>query len=225
MVGAPHKEETMTVKDRQCLLAFLKKADGTSYYTGEVDGIYGRLSRKAIQDFQKDFCGLTVTGEADAVTDQAIIHAVAFGIPERDQTEDNEDVTDNNVGGSDQTGTFWDEIEFFDPEEMKCKCGGKYCDGYPHEIQPLLMQILDRARRWSGHPIVIVSGLRCKEWNRIQKGVATSQHQYGEAADVYFYGVSANAALAWLQSQPDVRYAYRIEGCNNIHFDIQPVGR
>ena len=215
----------MNVKDRQCLLTFLKKADGTSYYIGDVDGIYGRLSRKAIQDFQKDFGGLTVTGEADAVTDQAIIHAVAFGIPERDQTEDNEDVTDNNVGGSDQTGTFWDEIEFFDPEEMKCKCGGKYCDGYPHEIQPLLMQILDRARRWSGHPIVIVSGLRCKEWNRIQKGVATSQHQYGEAADVYFYGVSANAALAWLQSQPDVRYAYRIEGCNNIHFDIQPVGR
>ena len=41
---------------------FLKKADGTSYYTGEVDGIYGRLSRKAIQDFQKDFCGLSDRG-------------------------------------------------------------------------------------------------------------------------------------------------------------------
>ena len=224
MVGAPHKEDTMTVKDRQCLLTFLKKADGTSYYTGDVDGIYGRLSRKAIQDFQKDFGGLAVTGEADAVTDQAMIHAVAFGIPERDP-ESESGATGNNVGDNDQTGTFWDEIEFFDPEEMKCKCGGKYCDGYPHEIQPLLMQILDRARRWSGHPIVIVSGLRCKEWNRIQKGVATSQHQYGEAADVYFYGVSANTALEWLQSQPDVRYAYRIEGCNNIHFDIQPVGR
>ena len=215
----------MNVKDRQCLLTFLKKADGTSYYIGDVDGIYGRLSRKAIQDFQKDFGGLTVTGEADAVTDQAMIHAVAFGIPERDP-EAESGATDNNFGGKEEnTGSFWDEIEFFDPEEMKCKCGGKYCDGYPHEIQPLLMQILDRARRWSGHPIVIVSGLRCKEWNRIQKGVATSQHQYGEAVDVYFYGVSANAALAWLQSQPDVRYAYRIEGCNNIHFDIQPVGR
>lgn len=214
----------MNVKDRQCLLTFLKKADGTSYYTGEVDGIYGRLSRKAIQDFQKDFGGLAVTGEADAVTDQAMIHAVAFGIPERDP-ESESGATDNNVGDNDQTGTFWDEIEFFTPEEMKCKCGGKYCDGYPHEIQPLLMQILDRARRWSGHPIAIVSGLRCKEWNRIQKGVATSQHQYGEAVDVYFYGVSANAALAWLQSQPDVRYAYPISGCSNIHFDIQPVGR
>ena len=214
----------MTVKDRQCLLTFLKRRGGTSYYTGEVDGIYGRLTRKAIQDFQEDFGGLTVTGEADADTDQAMIHAVAFGISERDQTEiptvfEKETVDED----SSAAGSFWDEIEFFDPEEMKCKCKGKYCDGYPHEIQPLLMQILDRARRWSGHPIVIISGLRCKDWNRIQKGVVTSQHQFGEAADVYFYGVSPNAALAWLQSQPDVRYAYRIEGCNNIHFDIHSV--
>ena len=213
----------MTVKDRQCLLAFLKKADGTSYYTGEVDGIYGRLSRKGIQDFQRDFGGLTVTGEADADTDQAMVHAVAFGIPARDQTEDNQDVT--KVDGGQQTGTFWDEIEFFTPEEMKCKCGGKYCDGYPHEIQPLLMQILDRARQWSGHPIKVISGLRCEDWNRIQGGVVNSQHKYGEAADVYFYGVTPGAALAWLQSQPEVRYAYQIAGCSNIHFDIPKVGR
>lgn len=213
----------MTVKDRQCLLAFLKKDDGTSYYAGEVDGIYGRLSRKAIQDFQRDFGGLTVTGEADADTDQAMVHAVAFGIPARDQTEDNQDVT--NVDGGQQTGTFWDEIEYFDRAEMKCKCGGKYCDGYPHEIQPLLMQILDRARQWSGHPIKVISGLRCEDWNRIQGGVVNSQHKYGEAADVYFYGVTPGAALAWLQSQPEVRYAYQIAGSNNIHFDIPKVGR
>ena len=210
----------MNVKDRQCLLTFLKKSDGTSYYTGEVDGIYGRLSRKAITDFQQDFGGLTVTGEADADTDQAMIHAVAFGIPERDPAAD-----DNNVGDKVSPTDFWDEIEYFTPDEMRCKCGSRYCNGFPHPIQPLLMQILDRARRWSGHPIQVISGLRCKEWNRLQKGVVNSQHMYGEAADVYFYGVSPNAALAWLQSQPDVRYAYPIEGCNNIHFDIQPVGR
>ena len=169
------------------------------YDTGGVDGVWGPESQKAAARFIADFTGET----AD----------------------------DTNVGGnaaaedSSDTGSFWDEIEFFDPEEMKCKCGGKYCDGYPHEIQPLLMQILDRARRWSGHPITIVSGLRCPEWNRIQKGVATSQHQYGEAVDVYFYGKTPAAALAWLQSQPDVRYAYQISGSSNIHFDIQPVGR
>ena len=212
----------MTVKDRQCLLTFLKRSDGTSYYTGEVDGLPGPLTRKAIQDFQRDFGGLKVTGEADNDTDMAMRHAVAYGIPERDQTEAPEPEQETNFPTS---ANWWDEIEFFDPDEMKCKCGGRYCNGYPHQIQPLLMQILDRARRWSGHPIVIISGLRCEEWNRIQKGVANSQHKFGEAADAYFYGVSPNAALAWLQSQPDVRYAYRIENSNNIHFDIHPVGR
>ena len=188
----------MTNERKQRLLCVFADDDGKYYYNGPLDGIWGPESQKAADRFIKDFAG---------------------------------DATDNNVGGktndedSLDVTSFWDEIEFFDLEEMKCKCNGKYCDGFPHEIQPLLMQILDRARRWSGHPIVIISGLRCKEWNRIQKGVATSQHQYGEAVDVYFYGVSVNAALAWLQSQPDVRYAYRIEGCNNIHFDIQPVGR
>ena len=204
----------MTVKQIQNLLQYL------DYYNGIPDGDFGPLTREAVTDFQRAF-GLKVDGDPGPETQKALTHAVAYGMPER--REPDTPAEDINVPG--KTGTFWDEIEFFDPEEMKCKCGGKYCDGYPHEIQPLLMQILDRARRWSGHPIVIVSGLRCKEWNRIQKGVATSQHQYGEAADVYFYGASANAALAWLQSQPDVRYAYRIEGCNNIHFDIQPVGR
>lgn len=205
----------MNVKDRQCLLSFLRRSNGASYYTGDVDGISGPLTRKAIKDFQNDFGGLAVTGEADADTDQAMRHAVAFGFPERDPG-----AADNNV-----PTTFWDEIEFFTPDEMRCKCGGKYCDGFPHDIQPLLMQILDRARRWSGHPIVIISGLRCEEWNRIQKGAANSQHKFGEAADAYFYGVTPNEALAWLQSQPDVRYAYQIENSNNIHFDIQPVGR
>lgn len=216
----------MTVKDRQCLLTFLKKADGTSYYTGDIDGIYGRISRKAIEDFQRDFGGLIVTGVADADTDQAMRHAVAFGIPNQDQSEGGQDVTDNNVGNkSSPTADFWDDIEFFDPEEVRCKCGGRYCSGFPHAVQPKLMQIADRARRWSGNPIQIISGLRCETHNRNEKGVWNSQHMFGEALDVFFYGKTPGEALAWLQAQPDVRYAYIIEGSSNIHFDIQPVGR
>lgn len=208
----------MTVKDRQCLLTFLKKSNGTSYYTGDIDGIYGRLSRKAIEEFQRDF-GLTVTGEADTDTDQAMCHAVAFGIPEWDKSEGEQDVPDKHVVD------FWDDIEFFDPEEVRCKCGGRYCDGFPHAVQPKLMQIADRARRWSGNPIQIISGLRCETHNRNEKGVWNSQHMFGEALDVFFYGKTPGEALAWLQAQPDVRYAYIIEGSSNIHFDIQPVGR
>lgn len=210
----------MTVKDRQCLLTFLKKADGTSYYTGEVDGIYGRLSRKAIQDFQKDFCGLTVTGEADAVTDQAMIHAVAFGIPERDP-EAESDAADNNVGGKEETtGSFWDDSEFFDREEFRCKCGGKYCDGFPAEPKEQLVRIADQLRKNLGVPITIVSGLRCPEWNRIQKGVENSQHMFGEAADIYASGMSQLRVETELDAIGGVRYHYPIDGSNNVHFDI-----
>lgn len=212
----------MNAKDIQCLLTVLKRGNGTSYYTGEVDGIYGGLSWKAIRDFQNDFGGLSVTGEADEATEKAMRHAIAYGIPEREQTKTPEDESGTNLPTS---ANWWDEIEFFDPVEFKCKCKGKYCDGYPHEIQPLLVQICDRARRWSGHPIQVISGLRCDTHNRNEKGHERSQHMYGEAADVYFYGKTPTAALAWLQSQPDVRYAYIIPGSNNIHFDIQPVGR
>ena len=199
----------MTMKQKQALLAYL------GYYTGQIDGQWGSMSTAACRAFQADY-GLTADGICCTMTQKMLIGAIAGTAVKVEKPESSD---------APKTGTFWDEIEFFDPEEMKCKCGGKYCDGYPHEIQPLLMQILDRARRWSGHPIQVISGLRCETHNRNEKGHANSQHMYGEAVDVYFYGVSANAALAWLQSQPDVRYAYRIEGCNNIHFDIQPVGR
>lgn len=179
----------MTVKDRQCLLAFLKKADGTSYYTGEVDGIYGRLSRKAIHDFQKDFCGLTITGEADAVTDQAMIHAVAFGIPERDP-EAESDATDNNVGGKEETtGSFWDDSEFFDREEFRCQCKGKYCDGFPVEPEEELVRVCNEIRRRLGVPVSIVdsggSGVRCTRHNAAIGGVGNSNHLYGKAADLH----------------------------------------
>lgn len=195
----------MTTKDLQCLLTYLK--DGGSFYTGAVDGISGPLTKRAVENFQRRV-RLPVTGEADAATEAAILRAVSEGLPE-----------------TAQDGDFWQEIQYFTREEFRCKCGGKYCTGFPHTIQPLLVQLCDRARSWSGHPITVVSGLRCPQWNRIQKGVSNSQHMYGEAADLYFYGVSPSAALAWLQSQPEVRYAYRIEGSSNIHFDIQPVGR
>lgn len=195
----------MTDRQKQNLLQYL------GYYTAAVDGIWGEKSRQATVDFQRAF-GLTETGDFDGATQKRILEAIASGevfqMPE-----------------DDPAGTFWDDTEFFAPEEFKCKCGGKYCDGYPHEIQPLLVQICDRARRWSGHPIQVISGLRCETHNRNEKGVYNSQHMYGEAVDVFFYGVSPSAALAWLQSQPDVRYAYQIEGSNNIHFDILPVGR
>lgn len=173
----------MDVKDRQCLLTFLKKSDSTSYYTGEVDGLYGRLSRKAIEDFQRDF-GLPVTGNADDDTDQAMRHAVAYGIPEREQTE--EQVPEQDSG---KTGTFWDEIEFFDREEFRCQCKGKYCNGFHVEPQEKMVRTVDEIRRRLGVPVSIVdtggSGVRCPQHNINVGGVANSLHVTGNAADLH----------------------------------------
>jgi len=201
----------MTVKELQCLLVLVKRSSGTAYYTGSVDGIRGKLTDQALRDAQQDL-GLPVTGEVDGEMEQALRRAVASGLPEREEAA--------AAGGS-----FWEEIEFFVREEFRCQCGGRYCNGFPAEPKEALVRIADRLRRNLGVPVTVVSGLRCRQHNADVGGVANSQHMYGEAADLYFYGVSPNAALAWLKGQPEVRYAYRIEGCNNIHFDIQPVGR
>ena len=200
----------MTVKERQCLLTVLKRSNGEGYYTGEVDGIYGPLSRMAIESFQRDYGGLTVTGEADEATDKAMRHAICYGMPTKD-------VTDINVGN--KAGSFWDEIEFFDRDEFKCKCGGKYCNGFPHEPQEAMVRLADGARRHFGKPAIVISGLRDPIHNRNEGGVDSSQHIYGEACDIQIPGVSADTLLNWFQSQPGVRYAYAINA-TNVHFDI-----
>ena len=195
----------MTNRQRQHLLAYL------GYYVGDISDNWTAECRVACRAFQEDFKGIKVDGYGGPETDKALLHAVAYGVVKATEGD-----------------SWWKEIEYFQKSEFACKCGqyhAPYCDGYPHEIQPLLVQICDRARKHFGRPAHVVSGLRDSRWNAIQGGVANSQHKYGEAADVYFHGVSADAALGWLQSQPEVRYAYRIDGCSNIHLDIPKAGR
>ena len=203
----------MTIKQRQHLLAYL------GYYVGVVDGDWGAGSKAACTAFQKDR-NLTVDGYGGPETDKALRYAVGNDLQKAEKSD--EDITTEDLSGVEME---WPGVVHFDPEEIRCKCDGQFCNGFPHKMQPLVMQIAERARQWSGHPIQVISGLRCETHNRNEKGVWNSQHMYGEALDVYFYGKTPSAALAWLQSQPDVRFAYQIEGSNNIHFDIEPVGR
>ena len=202
----------MTVTQRQHLLAYL------GYYVGTVDGDWGTLSRTACKAFQRDFGGLEADGFGGPETDKALKHAVSMGFLRREPVTTQKPTTE----------TFWDEIEFFTREEFACKCGlyhTPYCDGYPHEIQPLLVQIADRGRRHFGKPMTIISGLRCQQHNADSDGHVNSQHMYGEAADVTVQGESQQTVLDWFLNQPDVRYAYAIEGSSNVHFDIEPVER
>ena len=191
----------MTVKQIQNLLQYL------GYYNGIPDGDFGPLSRQAVTDFQRAI-GLKVDGDPGPETQTALTHAVAYGMPERKEPE--------------PTADWWDEIEYFTREEFRCKCAGRYCDGYPAEMQEKVVRIADAARKHFGRPAHVVSGLRCQEWNRLQGGVWNSQHRYGEAIDLRIDGVTADDLLAFVDTQP-IRYAYKING-TNVHFDI-PQGK
>ena len=85
---------------------------------------------------------------------------------------------------------FWDEIEYFDREEFRCQCNGKYCDGFQVEPEETMVRICDEIRRRAGVPILIRdaggSGLRCPQWNATIPGAAAnSYHTNGMAADLH----------------------------------------
>lgn len=188
------------------------------------DGLAGPKTMAALQAFQ-EAQGLPQTGRVDGETWDKLMQQVPTQepptepVPEMD-TGDGEVVVSKNET---TTGTFWDGIVYFKHNEMRCKCGGRYCNGFPAEPQQLLMELADRARAHFGRPAHVVSGLRCQRWNQIQGGVANSQHMYGEAMDIRIDGVSADELLYWMKKQPEVRYCYRINS-TNVHFDI-PKGK
>jgi len=186
----------MSAKQIQHLLAFL------GYYTGTVDGIWGAISQKAASRFQQDYGGLTVDGIAGEETQAALRLAVANGIPRKSEE------------------SFWKHIRYWTREEFRCRCGGKYCDGFPAEPDRTLVELVDDLRAGAGKPANASSGLRCDVWNRIQGGVSNSRHLAGKALDFSVEGMSGEALLSMAKSDPRTRYAYIIDG-GWVHVDVQ----
>jgi len=54
-----------------------------------------------------------------------------------------------------------------------------------HNIRNLVEKILDPLREAWGQPIIVSSGYRCGRLNKIVKGSPTSQHLFGQAADIH----------------------------------------
>ena len=106
----------MTDKQKQHLLGYL------GYYAGIIDGIWGEQSQRAVIDFQRAYMEQEdVDGIFGAATEKRILEVVASG---------EEPVGDKMSA----TADWWKDIRYFTREEFKCKCGGRYCDGYPAEI-------------------------------------------------------------------------------------------
>lgn len=186
----------MTVKQIQALLIYL------GYEPGQVDGIIGPKTRGALSAFQPDY-GLPATGQPDDTTCKMLVAAVAGTAVKVERP---------------QTGDWWEDIRYFKRSEFACKCGR--CGGFPAEPREAMVRIADKIRAHFGAPAHVVSGLRCPDHNRAVGGKANSQHMYGEACDIRVDGVGWEQLLAYTKSLPGVRYAYHIEGSNNIHFDI-----
>ena len=173
----------MTAKQKQALLSYL------GYYDGPLDSLWGEKSQRATIDFQRDFGGISVDGICGDKTEKALKHSVAYGIDRKsdstDYTSDYTSVQNNNTGNStdSNTGTLWDGIKYFKKSEFSCKCG-KYCNGYPVEIDMNMVKIADQIREKIGKPITVNSGLRCKTHNSNVGGVSNSQHLLGKAADL-----------------------------------------
>ena len=181
----------MTNVQKQCLLKYL------GYYESAVDGNFGRLSKMATAGFQEDY-GLDPDGKFGPLTEAKALEAVA-GTAQPVKPEN-----------------FWDGIKHFDREEFRCKCGGKYCDGFPAEPEKKLVQLADRVREHFGKPMLVSSGIRCATHNANVGGAAASRHMRGMAMDFTAKGKTAAQVLA----QPEVRYAYAIDS-NYVHMDVE----
>lgn len=160
----------MTIKQVQCLLTYL------GYDPGAIDGVNGKNTMAAVKKFQAQE-GLDPDGVPGGKTWAALLDAVAQGrVYDPGQT--------STGGETAETGTFWDDIEFFTREEFRCKCGGKYCNGFPAEMSEDTVRCADEIRRRAGIPLHVNSGLRCEAWNREKGGATGSYHMTGHAVDL-----------------------------------------
>lgn len=197
----------MTMAQKQCLLRYL------GYYTGDIDGLWGQQSQLATIDFQRAYMAQEdVDGIFGAATEKRILEVIASGESPKESVQVDTAAPD-----------WWKDIRYFTRAEFKCKCGGQFCDGYPAEMREEVVKIADAARDHFGKPAHVVSGLRCKQWNAHEGGVANSQHMYGEAIDLRIDGVGAETLRQFVSTQPGHRYSYCINS-TNVHFDI-PKGK
>lgn len=186
----------MTDTQKQHLLAYL------GYYVGEIDGKFGQMSIAATKAFQADYDGLKADGVFGPDTEKSIKHAVTYGMPAKKEPTN-----------------FWDGIKYFKRSEFACKCG-KYCDGFPVEMNEQLLRIADRVREHFGKPMIVSSGVRCERHNANVGGVSGSRHKLGKAMDFRVDGFSASSVLTYVQTQPDIRYSYAIDS-NYVHMDVE----
>ncbi|MPW26392.1 DUF882 domain-containing protein [Alkalibaculum sp. M08DMB] len=109
-------------------------------------------------------------------------------------------VVDGKPGPITQYELMFFKYSNFRKSEFKCKCGGKYCNGYPVKVDENLLILLQKIRYHFGKPVNINSAIRCKQHNRNIGSTDTSQHVRGAAADIRISSISPSTVYNYCNS-------------------------
>ena len=192
----------MNTRQIQALLTYL------GYDPGEVDGLPGKNTRRAVLEFQSAE-GLETDGSPGPLTQERLLDAVAAGRCRQTQ-----------ASGAGTGPEWWKEIRYFQRTEagIGCPCGR--CGGFPAEPSEKLMRLADKVREAAGAPMYPSSTVRCQAHNDELRGsVKNSRHVTGRAMDFCIRGWGADRTLALVRKQPEVRYAYAIDD-SFVHMDV-----
>lgn len=163
------------------------------FYQSPVDGIWGEQSKEAALRFQTAV-GLEPDGIPGALTQNALRKAVGERMPVGDD--------------------FWSTVPNFTPAEFTCHCGCGY-----GAVDHTLVKVCQRLRDQLDAPFQVSSGPRCPAHNAKVGGVANSRHLTGRAVDFSIRGKTAAQILPIAQAQPEIRYAYAIDG-SYVHMEM-----
>ena len=191
----------MTVKQAQCLLLYL------GYSPGWPDNVAGEKTSGAASAFQADY-GFPVTGKLDETTCKMLIAAVAGTAAKVEKTK---------------TGSWWDGIKYFKPDEDNICCPCPRCVGKKEYPTEALMKTADSIREELG-PMVVSSCRRCQAHNDELPGSAkNSRHIIGKAMDfnaTKSTPAQIEACLTRRKAAGEIRYWYRMNS-GWYHFDIE----
>lgn len=201
----------MTNTQKQCLLTFL------GYDTGGIGNGWGTKSRQAVECAQEDL-GVHPDGVWGPQTEAAVLEAV-FTYNDGPAPEDDE-ITGNSDLDDLLTECF-KGIRYISPEEVRCQCNGKYCNGFPALPNRVMLELADDLRERGGAPLHRSSFLRCPQHNANEGGVKTSKHQYGKALDFMIEGMTGVQLLSLARSDPRTSYAYIIGNGPYVHVDVK----
>ena len=193
----------MDTRQIQALLVYL------GYDPGEVDGLPGKNTRRAVLAFQAQE-GLEQDGSPGPLTQAALLEAVACGRCRQAQ-----------ASGAQTVPEWWADIRYFKRTDsgIACPCGR--CGGFPVEPTERLMRLADRVREAAGAPMCPSSTVRCQAHNdELSGSVPNSRHLSGKAMDFCIRGCGADRTLALVRQQPEVRYAYAIDN-RYVHMDVE----